>query len=70
MFVFVAILLIDVSPSQHKNVIKSKSLHFSLATFSISDLGGFTLQKSETIRLEILFWSIILGLATRWSQTG
>jgi len=64
-FVFVcylALIEVDVSPSRHKNVIKSKSVHPSHAAFSISDVGGFTLQKSEIIRLEVLFWSIILGL--------
>jgi hypothetical protein len=43
-----------------------KACIFSLAAFCISDLGGFTLHKSEIIRLEVLFGSIILGLATTW----
>jgi hypothetical protein len=33
-----------------------KACIFSLAAFCISDLGGFTLHKSEIIRLEVLFW--------------
>ena len=62
LFAIWALIEVDVSPSRHKNVIKSKSVHPSHAAFSISDVGGFTLQKSEIIRLEVLFWSIILGL--------